>query len=573
MNMRRPISWLKILIVASLMSAVLAVAVPVLLGRFPALRAIHAQGVVAAARDMHVVTHPIRVGPAANFVIGEGAIYASEVPSGPAPRIARMALIDATISANALPREDGEPLVIPVVEALARLGFDTLFVRRATIHLVPGGGSGDTLTEVSTIITSLRGQVLRLKGKFTYLGERLRFEASVNLAGADKGSGQVPASFVITGPGLKAEFSGFMGLDANLDALGEMSLSVVDGRKFLRWLGVPVAGGPGLGRLSIKGPAKWSGRTIAFESAFVSLDGNDAAGTFAISMSGPRPAISATLAADRIDLGPYLSGVALSGLGEPAGLEAAARLLRLVDADIRLSAATVITPRQRLGHGAVALSLKDGRLLADIAELEHEGGTLGGQLKVDLTTVAPHVAAKGRIKGLDLSRLAQGPSGRALLQGLSTVTFDVAGTGRSFSEMVRSLSGRIGAAMPDGGRLGVDILALANAASSAEGEVRGWDKAGRGTTAFQEAELRIHLEAGVARAEAIRLKVGEAVHSASGTFNYLADYMDVTIAFGDSGQGKQPGQRVLRLLGAPDAPRARGEQPPRDIAPPAIRGG
>lgn len=574
MKKRTPAATLKILASVCVMSILLAIAVPVVLGRFPALRAIHAQGVVAAARDMHVVTQPAPIGPTGNFVLGEGAIYASEVPTGKAPHVARMALIDATISAGPSQKVAADSRPAPVVEALARVGFDMLFVRRATVHLTEARRPGDTLTEVSAVVTATRGGIVKLKGKFNFRGERLRFEATVNTAGSGRSGGQFPVNVVISGRGLKADFNGFVGLDANLDVRGELGLVIADARKFIGWLGMPVAPGPGLGGLTVNGRVNWSGREIAYSNAVITLDGNRAKGTLSVNLASARPALVATLALDRLDLSPYFTGIAANEPDAAGGIEAVARLLRLFEADVRLSAASVTGPLGRLGRGAVAIALKDGRLHADIAELEHEGGTLGGILKVDLSTVVPHVVARGKITALELSRVAARVGSRPLIQGVSSASFDIAGTGSSIAELTRSLYGRIGISMPEGGRLGIDLPALATAVSDGRGEVRGWDKAGRGATPFQEGEIRLRLEAGVARAESVRLKSGGAEHLASGTFNYLADYMDVTVALAEV-QAKLAGHRILRLLGSIEAPRARAEPPlgDPDLASGAGRGG
>src|SRR5690606_23452456 len=123
----------------------------------------------------------------------------------------------------------------------------------------------------------------------------------------------------------------------------------------------------------------------------------------ALNTSGPRPAIDGTMAFSQLDLAPYFTSRALDQkfslsrlITWPDWIEPAPTLLvEQVDADLRLSSELVTFGDHPLGRGAATISLEQGRLLADVAELELGSGARGsGQLSIDFAPAAPPIAIK-----------------------------------------------------------------------------------------------------------------------------------------------------------------------------------
>ena len=81
-------------------------------------------------------------------------------------------------------------------------------------------------------------------------------------------------------------------------------------RDTFRWAGLRPLSGGGFGRFALKAKTNVSGGTIALSTVNVELDGNVAEGVLAFATDG-RQTLQGTLAADELDLTPYISTVRL----------------------------------------------------------------------------------------------------------------------------------------------------------------------------------------------------------------------------------------------------------------------
>src|SRR4029450_1012508 len=70
-------------------------------------------------------------------------------------------------------------------------------------------------------------------------------------------------------------------------------------------------------------------------------------------------------------------------------------LLRHVDADLRISAPKVAIKGYGLGRGAATITVRSGRLLADIAELELYSGKVGVQVSVNANELVSRYTVGG----------------------------------------------------------------------------------------------------------------------------------------------------------------------------------
>src|SRR6516162_9434805 len=114
-------------------------------------------------------------------------------------------------------------------------------------------------------------------------------------------------------------------------------------------------------RFALKAQTNVVGGTIGLSGVNVELDGN--AGEGVLTFDG-RQALQGTLAAEGLDLTPYISAVRLLTSGErgwdskPIALDG----LEGVHLDLRLSAARVNIASAKLGRTAVAANLRGGNL-------------------------------------------------------------------------------------------------------------------------------------------------------------------------------------------------------------------
>src|SRR5690606_30093503 len=124
-----------------------------------------------------------------------------------------------------------------------------------------------------------------------------------------------------------------------------------------------------------KGLLTLAERAISFEHADFTLDGNAATGALMLKLGEERPLIEGTLDFASFDIAPYatpsrpyalalasdwLSAIRIPGLSSSS-------VLSDLDADVRISAANVVSGSDRLGRCAASVSIKDGKLYGEIA--------------------------------------------------------------------------------------------------------------------------------------------------------------------------------------------------------------
>jgi len=265
------------------------------------------------------------------------------------------------------------------------------------------------------------------------------------------------------------------------------------------------------------------------------MDGNEATGTLSVGFSGGRPSISGTVALQTLDLTRYAmswrSEAARSLLESVVGPGPfALPLVSLIDADLRISANRVRTGGPELGPSAAALSIKGGKLLADIAEVDIDGVARGsGQLSIDTNGTLPRYVVRGKIAGVDLGRLVPESTGLVPIQGRGDVVVDVAATGDTGPELIRTSSGKISLAMPAGGRIGLDLKALVTAAQ--QQPLKGWSHpVARGSTTVENLQSRLVLSEGVIYTESFSAALNDGLLTASGGGNLRSGLMDMRLS-------------------------------------------
>ncbi len=108
------------------------------------------------------------------------------------------------------------------------------------------------------------------------------------------------------------------------------------------------------------------------------------------------------------------------------------------------------------------MSLRDGKMLADIAELEIDDGTRGGgQIRIDMSGANPSYGVQAKFEAADVGRSVQAVFGHPTVQGRGFVTIDLTATGNTGESLLRSLDGKLSVILAEGGRVGLDINELA----------------------------------------------------------------------------------------------------------------
>jgi AsmA protein len=393
------------------------------------------------------------------------------------------------------------------------------------------------------------------------------FQATAGTQVDRKGAPNLPLKLQLKSPLLEASFDGRLGLGEGLQLQGQGEVLIERVRQAARWFGAAwPSGGPGLTKFAAKGQLDWTGHSLDFDKAAFRMDGNEATGVLGLKLRGPRPEIAGTLALRSLNLSPYLPGAANKG-GEPplnwtaltAGLLDLS-LEPILGIDVRISAERVMAGGVELGRSAATVTLRDGRLIADLAELEFVGGKGNGQIRADLTGYYPKVAVRLKLDDVDVGRISTAVAGRAAVQGPVGVIADVTASGLTGFDLIRTLNGRISIKAQQGGKLGVDLKNIHAVAQS--GEAQAWGAALRGSTAFDQLDLRLIVREGVVMSETAELVSGDSAWNATGLISLPAGRMDVRLVQGAKlGPARPPAEaasaRTLELRGPWSRPQVR----------------
>lgn len=460
---------------------------------------------------------------------------------------------EATISQGSAPGG-----VAPLVAAFQKLQFDALSVRDSAIRIKTADGSLFTLDDLRADVTAKPDGVIRAAGSFVFRGEKVSFDTTfgTNLD-PQRGSRTITAS--LESALLTARLDGYFMIGERPRLLSpEAELSIPNLRTTARWLGAGWRSGAGFENFHVKGQLEWVNRTFAFQKARVQMDGNEATGTLSVNFGAARPAIDGTLGLKTFDLSNYL-GTAdksddksakslLSLVSAARGLEFP--LIQSVDADLRLSSDQVVVPGLTIGHSAATISLKGGKMIADIAELEIDEGTRGGgQLRIDANGSTPTYDIRGKLDALDVGRAARAIFGHPTIQGRGEVIVDISASGDSGATLLNSLDGKLCVRLAEGGLLGLDVNQLVAAANSPQPEDV-WQTASNGAITVDKLDASFAVAKGVIRTESAQALSGERAMKAEGAIDLPTRRLDLELAIGDREEADttkdaKPGKREV----------------------------
>ncbi|MFM9848525.1 MAG: AsmA-like C-terminal region-containing protein [Hyphomicrobiaceae bacterium] len=541
---------------------------------------VHSSSVHAGSRGAVVVTTPVRLSSAPNIVIQAGwvrdadARLAGKPANDPAAKVIADGLaIRITTSAASVDSSTIEEDLPLILAQLSSLDFQSLQIRRGTITIVQQGGGTETLSDVAAEITSNRKGGYAAKGTASYRGSSVTFDTTWTLPADRKAPLRVPIKIALKSAILNASIDGRLAVSDDLRLQGLVDISAGKLRHVARWFGIPVSNGTEFQDVRVKGTLDWGAGILTFSRASVAMDGNEGTGAIALDTSKAVPSFDGTLAFDTFDLSRYLapgpSLASLWSLGVGIGDDdVAPSVLTRINADMRLSASKIAMPHLQTGRGAATVALTHGKLQADIAELELEGGSFGGQITADMASPVPHYGLSGKLENVDAGRSLSGLLHRNPLQGRANISLDLAGSGHDTKSVLGSLSGKAGLVLSDAGRLGLDLRALLYAAQRSS--TKGWASAGKGQTALDALDLRVTVADGVATADQLIAKSAGLTITGNGRANIAQQLLHVTLQFNNAERAPSSNETLVvsgtwtdpefRTEGAPKRAAAPGQQ-------------
>ena len=246
----------------------------------------------------------------------------------------------------------------------------------------------------------------------------------------------------LSGAPVKFAFEGNWSAKPTLKIEGTLAADTPSLRDTLRWVGVRPPSGGGLGRFALKAKTSVSGGTIALSTVNVELDGNVAEGVLAFASDG-RQTLQGTLAAEELDLTPYVSTVRLLTNNDrdwnrvPLAVDG----LNSIDLDLRLSAARITLARAKLGRTAIAANLRGGKLLLTIGESRAFGGVLKGSMALSPSDAGAEFKSQLQFTDVDLEKCLGEIFQVRRLDGRGDIAVALDSSGNSVLGMTRGLNG------------------------------------------------------------------------------------------------------------------------------------
>jgi len=390
-----------------------------------------------------------------------------------------------------------------------------------------------------TVVQPQLDEPLNAEGDLVWQGEKIEFDGSLENIPALMRKNSSGALFNFTTRYTRGSFEGAFSLAPALAAKGTLKSETPSVRDLAGWLGDPLPPGGGLGPLAIKSDVSLIGEMLTFSKAQLSIDGMNGEGEVKVRLKGVRPFVTASLNLDKLDLNQYAEGQTASTRSvEPTGPipEQPAQApqpqsgnaltdfikkldndpssapkpqvrawsqeavdysgLRAVDADLKLSVKTILFRNIKTGVSDVDANIRSGVLTANLKRLLLYSGTGTGKVTLNGARAVPGLSATFNLNGISALPLLTDVADFKWVSGKSNLALSVAGSGRSQTEIMRSLQGNGNFAFGDGAIEGINIPELARGIK--QGRFDGWKKNDREKTDFSQLTASFTIQNGVA---------------------------------------------------------------------------
>jgi AsmA protein len=307
----------------------------------------------------------------------------------------------------------------------------------------------------------------------------------------------------LAGAPLKLAFDGYISHRPTLKMEGTLATYAVSLRDTLRWAGQHTPPGGGFGRFALKAQTNVVGGTISLSGVNIELDGNTGEGV--LTFDG-RQSLQGTLAAEGLDLTPYVSAVRLLAVGE-RGWDSKPMALDGLDGlqlDLRLSAARVNVANVKLGRTAVAANLRDGNLAVAVGESQAFGGVVRGTFGLAKSSAGTDFKAQLQFADVDLEQCLGEMFGIRRLEGKGNLGFAIDSSGRSVYDLTKGLNGTASLTSRKGAIAGFNVEQLLKRIErrplSGSGEFR------TGKTLYETLVVNLRITQGMANVEDVRME-------------------------------------------------------------------
>jgi AsmA protein len=318
----------------------------------------------------------------------------------------------------------------------------------------------------------------------------------------------------LSGAPVKVAFDGATSYQPALKVEGTLSVDSPSLRDAIHWTDASKLPFGGFGRFALRAQSTIGSSAVSLSGVNVELDGNTAEGALTLATDGHR-GVQGTLAADALDLTPYVSGIRVLATNEhnwnqlPISLDG----LTDFDLDLRLSAASVKIAGAQLGRTAIAANMRGGKLDLAIGEAQVFGGTAKGSLGLVGADGIATVSSRLQFVDVDLANCLGQLFGMHKLEGHGNLTLNLDGSGGSVLAVTSALNGSASLTAHGGALAGVNVeqwlRRLERRPLSGNGDFR------NGRTPFDQLTVNLKVVQGVVSVDDMHVE-GPAVRIAAG---------------------------------------------------------
>src|SRR6056297_223659 len=399
-RIRRP--WM---IIAISFWLVVGIVTPLILGFDGDQFQIDSAGVVAAPHDKYQITNTLLIERSSGLTVSGGSIAlmaakdiiktAEAAATHLAAGTADLLLSDVEIGVGRPDRlfADGVPSVAaPLAAALQEGRYRRLHMKNSTLVVTMPDGHRERVTRATVGIVPSANGAVQAKGEGFWRGLRSKF---ILVSRPIDESGMLRLSLKFKSTLLDFTYDGTLSLEKSPELAGASTINLRNTDRLASALGTTWPISTAVQNVSIEGPLRWSGSTLAFDRASVTVGNSTGEGTVSLKTEDEEALITSTLAFQKLDVAPYLpANVAgrraivwnwwnklVSTLARPAGAH--------INADIRISAKSMLVGKTVLGPAAASIAMNDGRFTADIAEVSLGRARAMGQMTIDFKRFIP----------------------------------------------------------------------------------------------------------------------------------------------------------------------------------------
>ena len=413
--------------------------------------------------------------------------------------------------------------------------------------------------------TSLRGRIVwpslnrgaRLTATGIWRGENVTIEAAATAPLILMAGGSTGVTASLKSALAEAGFEGVANLsgDAYFDGAARLSSSSI--RRMLEWSRTQIAPGAAIGAMSVASRLQGNAKRLRLDQTTLTLGENTGRGVLDLSFADAIPAISGTLAFDRLDLRSFLMAFAPSSPGAggiPDRIDTA--FSEQLSLDLRLSSASATLGAVALSNIAASTQVKGTLAAFDISNAAAFGGEMQAGLRIDGAGEEKAVEMRLHASNVDAQALAKAAGVERLLpQGRATVSVTLKGTGGDWSTAIGQAEGTVTASLGQGALAGFDLARFRTLWS--QGGFFPLSEVSGGTLPLRGVDLKAKVTRGVARIEKADVLINQqAVLSIAGIVHYVGQALALSGHFASVESDGGPGEPNTPFFigGAWDAP-------------------